>query len=301
MRAIDVLGLGAVAVDDILFVDHYPQADAKLPVLRRERHCGGLAATALVAAARLGARCAYAGVLGEDELSSFVLRRLREQEVDVSHTKITRGARPVASCIVVGQRGQTRNIFYDLNGVVGAGARWPSEEVIRSCCALLVDNIGVPGMIRAARIARRHGVPVVADFESDRDPSFPELLKLVDHLIVSRDFAARLTGTGDPEKSVQKLWTDQRNVVVVTAGASGCCYRGSDDPNVHHQPAFKVAAADTTGCGDVFHGAYAFGLARGMGLADRIRLASAAAAMKATRRGGQSGLPSLREVKKFMS
>ena len=63
----DVLGLGSVAVDDLLYVPHYPPADAKLQVRRRERQCGGLTATALVAAARLGARCAYAGVLGEDE------------------------------------------------------------------------------------------------------------------------------------------------------------------------------------------------------------------------------------------
>ena len=68
VKSIDVLGLGAVAVDDLIFVEAYPPADAKARVLRLERHCGGLAATALVAAALLGAHCAYAGVMGEDEL-----------------------------------------------------------------------------------------------------------------------------------------------------------------------------------------------------------------------------------------
>ncbi|MCY2954083.1 MAG: PfkB family carbohydrate kinase [Planctomycetota bacterium] len=299
-REIDVLGLGAVAVDDILFVESYPAADAKMRVLRRERHCGGLAATALVAAARLGGRCAYAGALGEDELSKFVLDCLDHRGVDVSYAKRVRGRRPVSSCIVVGQDGRTRNIFFDLNGVVGAAARWPAATVVRSCRVLLVDNIGVPGMIRAARIARRHGIPVVADFESDQHPQFGELLELVDHLIVSRDFAAKRSGVSDPAIAVQKLWATDREAVVVTAGASGCWYRGEGAAAARRQPAFQVAAVDTTGCGDVFHGAYAFGLARGLPLDERIRLASATAALKATRPGGQAGIPSLAAVKRFL-
>src|SRR5207253_1049385 len=72
----DILGLGCVAIDDLLYVDSYPLADTKVQVRRRERQCGGLTGTALVAAARLGSKCAYAGTLGEDELSQFVLDRL---------------------------------------------------------------------------------------------------------------------------------------------------------------------------------------------------------------------------------
>ena len=63
----DVLGVGCATVDDLLYVAAYPPADAKVPVLRRQRQCGGLVATALVAAARQGARCAYGGALGPDD------------------------------------------------------------------------------------------------------------------------------------------------------------------------------------------------------------------------------------------
>ena len=73
----DIVGLGCAAVDDLLYVPAYPPADAKVQIRRRERQGGGLTATALVAAARLGTRCAYAGVLGDDDLSEFVRRRLR--------------------------------------------------------------------------------------------------------------------------------------------------------------------------------------------------------------------------------
>jgi sulfofructose kinase len=68
-----------------------------------------------------------------------------------------------------------------------------------------------------------------------------------------------------------------------------------------YQPAFRVKAVDTTGCGDVFHGAYAFALARGMALEERIRLAAATAALKATQPGGQAGSPSLRAVRRYLN
>src|SRR5436305_6526894 len=80
----DVLGLGCVAVDDLLYVPAYPPADAKVRVRRRERQCGGLTASALVAAARLGSRCAFAGVLGDDEDSAFVVACFAREGIDTS-------------------------------------------------------------------------------------------------------------------------------------------------------------------------------------------------------------------------
>ena len=79
----DILGLGSVAVDDLVYVASYPQANAKVRVLDRERQCGGLTGTALAAAAKLGCRCAYAGVTGTDEASDFALAGLAAAGVSV--------------------------------------------------------------------------------------------------------------------------------------------------------------------------------------------------------------------------
>src|SRR2546425_9816943 len=91
----DLLGLGCTAVDDFLYVAAFPPADAKTRVLRRERHCGGLTATALVSAARLGAKCVYAGVLGEDEQSQFVLDCLQREGIAVDYALRRRGVGPI--------------------------------------------------------------------------------------------------------------------------------------------------------------------------------------------------------------
>jgi len=297
---IDVLGLGCTAVDEILYVNAWPAADAKTPVCRRERQCGGLTATALVAAARLGARCAYAGLLGEDEHSRFVCDMLHREGVDMSHAVRAQGARPVRSVIIVDERRQTRNIFYDLSGVEGAHAHQPRASVIRSSRVLFVDRFGVAGMRRAARIARAAGIPVVADLESAGHAGVRGLMRLADHLIVSEEFALEFTGCKHPAIAVARLRARGHEVAVVTCGERGCWFQERGWPLPRRQPAFKVRAVDTTGCGDVFHGAYAYALARGLPLGDRIRLSSATAAIKATRRGGQAGSPRLLELKRFL-
>jgi sulfofructose kinase len=299
VKRIDILGLGAVAVDDLLYVAAYPPPDGKEQVIGRDRQCGGLSATALVTAARLGARCAYAGVLGDDELSTFVLNRLEQAGVETSCVQRSPNARPVHSSIVVDRRHGTRNIFYDLEGVVGASTRTPAS-LITSARVLFVDHIGVPGMVRAARLARRAGIPVVADFDDHRHRQFRRLLALADHLIVSGEFAGKLTGARSPAQAVRKLARPDRQVTIVTCGDKGCWYLAVGSSSLQYQPAFKVKAVDTTGCGDVFHGAYAFALANGMALAARIRFAAATAALKATRAGGQTGIPSLAAVRKFL-
>jgi sugar/nucleoside kinase (ribokinase family) len=290
-----------VAIDDLLYVAAYPAPDSKVQIRRRERHCGGLTATALVAAARLGSRCAFAGVLGGDDLSQFVRERFRQEGVSVEHLRQRNEARPIHSVIVVDLAQKTRTILYDLEGAFGAEPDWPAEEVIRASRVLFVDHFGIEGMTRAARIARGAGIPVVADLESDEQPGFDALSDLVDHLVLSESFACKRTGAASGAEAAAKLWAAGRRAVVVTCGRDGAWFVGPEHPATpRHQPAFPVEVVDTTGCGDVFHGAYASALARGLDLAARVRFAAAAAALKATQCGGQAGIPTLEAVEKYL-
>jgi sugar/nucleoside kinase (ribokinase family) len=215
----DVLGFGAVAVDDLLYVDEYPPAGSKVRVQQRRRECGGLTGTALVAAARLGARCAYVGMLGPDELSQFVAERFGHEQIDLSHCVWRDDARPVHSTIVVDQVRRTRNVFASFEGAIGADPARPAAEFISAAGVLLVDHHGQLGTIRAARIARAAGVGVVADLERNPGGEFDDLLTLIDHLIVSASFAWQLTGKENPDEAVSKLWHGNRRAVVVTGGA----------------------------------------------------------------------------------
>lgn len=295
----DVVAFGVVAVDDLLSVPTYPAADQKMRVDGEERHCGGLAATALVAVSRLGGRGSYAGTLDDDELSRFVLDTLMAENVDVSRVKKTPGARPFFARIVVGRDRQTRNIFYRTDGARPLSPEDLDEDWIRSARVLFVDLFGVDACIRAAEIASEAEIPRVGDFERCDPPRFAELLALVDHPILPRDFALEFTKTASPEDACRALWSDDRATVVVTCGEDGCWYfEGQGEPV--HVPAIPVEAVETTGCGDVFHGAYALGLAEGLDTPARIQFASGAAALTATKPGGQAGIPDRETVEKLL-
>ncbi len=97
------------------------------------------------------------------------------------------------------------------------------------------------------------------------------------------------------------MWQEDREIVVVTDGANGCWYRSRESEEVKHRPAFEVDAIDTTGCGDVFHGAYCWALLQNLPIDERIRFASAAAAVKATRLGGSPAAPTIEEVSTLLS
>ena len=295
----DILGIGVVAVDDFYYVEHYPTPDTKLPARDEQRQGGGLTATAMVAAARLGCRTAFLAVLGEDEMSEFTIRELEQQGVDCSSVIRRDGARPFHSIIIVDDSNGHRTIIYTGKGVIPTAPEDISAELIANCRLLFVDHNFAAAAIRAADIAHTLGVPVVADAEAADDPLVLQLMDKVDHLIVSYELATRVTGLTAPEATVEALAHRQKACVAVTHGDRGCWYSEAGGP-VHHLPAFEVEVVDTTGCGDVFHGAYAAALSRNSSVEDAIRLASATAALKATRPGGRAGIPDLVTVQQFL-
>lgn len=297
----DLLGFGIVAVDDLIELSSFPASGSKQPIQSKQRQGGGIAGTALVAAARLGARCAYAGMLGDNDLSNFIRDGLRAEGIDVIRTQCPANAQPYHSIILVDRAGGERTILYSNQGVLAPAPETIDSSLVRSSRGLFLDWLGLEAAIHASRIAREHGIPVFADFESSENEKERELLTLTDHLIVPLEFAAAYTGITDPAAALHKVAQTPRAVTAVTDGARGCWFMEGTDGQVRHQDAFKVNVVDTTGCGDVFHGAYAAAILHGRDAAQAIRFAAAAAAKKATVPGGQAGIPNRAVVEAMLA
>jgi sugar/nucleoside kinase (ribokinase family) len=309
----DILGLGVVAVDDLLYVDCFPRPNTKMRIHSKRRQGGGLTATALVAAARLGARTAFMAVLGDDELSRFTLQEMERGGVDCAPVLRREEARPVHAVVIVDRSTGERTILYADDGVVPIRPEEIGADLIAGCRLLFVDFTAAEGGLRAVELAHAHGIPVVADIEQESAPCMADLIPLVDHLIVDAEMAGRATGETQPESMVRRLAQPspggaqphsggarpERACTVVTAGEKGCWY-AEWGGQVHHFPAYRVNVVDTTGCGDVFHGAYAACIAGGESVPAAIRIATAAAALKATQPGGRSGIPTRPVVEAFL-
>ncbi|MDQ7026362.1 MAG: PfkB family carbohydrate kinase [Anaerolineae bacterium] len=292
----DVLGIGAAAIDDLLFVADYPKEDTKMKVERVERHGGGLVATALVAAHRLGLRAAFAGVLGHDDESKWITADLRREGVDTTPVTVLPDTFPIHAYIIVDSQHHSRTILYNQDSRRLTRDDLPDEATIRATGILMIDDTVNGDITQIAGIAQQFGIPVIADFE--RSSSLAQATE-IDHLIVPEHYAYRATGVNDPLEAAKLLWHEQRHIVVLTSGADGCWYYVGGE-GIKHQSAFKVKVVDTTGCGDVFHGAYAAALHCGWDVDRRIKFASAAAALSATHAGGRQGIPDKTQVETLM-
>lgn len=293
----DVIGLGYSAVDYLGIVPHMPEMDTKLEIECFSRQGGGVTATAMVAAARLGARAAFIGAVGDDDLGEFTIRELEAEGVDTSHVVRAPGASSQFSFIMVHKPTGKRTILWTRSNVPPLDPAALDREFVKSCKVLHIDRHEVRAAIQAARWAHDAGAIVAMD-AGTYAPDVGELLPLADVLIASQAFAAELTGVADPAQSVRTLLMGRR-IAGVTCGEKGSWFATSDG-DAFHAPAFEVDVVDTTGAGDVFHGAFSFGLARRWDVRRCARFASAVAALKCTKLGGRAGIPTYTEVEQFL-
>jgi len=297
-KKFDVIGLGACAVDFLGIVPSFPQPDTKNRMTEFIQQGGGPVATALVALARLGAKVSFVGKLGENELSRFVLDGFRKEGVDTSGVIREKDAGPYFAFIVVEKENGQRTIWWSDQMVRGLRKEELSGEFITSGKILHLDEYDLPSAIQAATWAKEAGVKVVLDAETPQRRELADLLKLVDFLVVPEEFALGFSRYESVEKAADFLLQTGPLAVVITQGIKGSFACTSD--RSFRQDIFEVPVVDTTGCGDVFHGGFIYGLLKNWPLEITVEFATAVSALKCEKLGGRTGCPTFPKVKEFL-
>jgi sugar/nucleoside kinase (ribokinase family) len=175
-------------------------------------------------------------------------------------------------------------------------------SAIKSAKYLHVNGRHWDACLKAVKLAKNAGVQISFDGGANRyRPELRELLPLTDACIVAQDFAEKYTSEGDCLKAAKILSSSGPSLVVITQGKKGSWIFQRNGKSFH-QPAFlSPDTIDTTGCGDSYHGAFLFGLLKGLELEDTAAFASAVASINSRFLGGRTGLPSLQHVQSFLS
>ena len=292
----DIVGLGYCGLDYLSLVPYIPRDD-KVEILESLVQGGGPAATATCAAAQLGLQSAFMGTVGKDERGRSIIAGLNSAGVFTDRMRIReRGESPAAFCWTEASTGQ-RSIAWTRGEIAPLRPDEVDGELIRHARVLHLDGHQAEAAIHAAEIARANNVTVSID-AGTLVPGIERLLELSDIVIASEKFAERLTEDSNPERSVRKLFGGIRKFAAVTLGAAGCV--GFDGTKFWNQAAFSVDVVDTTGAGDVFHGAFLYKYVKGGDWAECLRFASAVSAQKCTKFGGRTGIPTLAETKSFL-
>jgi sugar/nucleoside kinase (ribokinase family) len=293
----DLLGLGMSVLDTIQVVGHFPVGAGVTRVLRSAIMGGGPVPTALCAASRLGAKAAILDRIGDDWRGERIREDYAKFGVDTTFLIGEPDRSTSLGTVLVRQSDGERHLLFEEGDFTPLTTAELPHDALAACRILHLNGRHWPACIDAARSVRERGRLVSFDGGAHRfDAKHLELFPLVDILIVAADYASRLAGTTSREDQLEALAQWGAEIVGITDGAAGSWFLTRDGQGFH-QPAFPVdKVIDTTGCGDVFHGAFLFALLRGDPPRDASRLASATAAISAGGLGGRGRLPGLDEV-----
>lgn len=294
----DVTGIGSISIDFIGTAEAWPPPGGKVPLSSFSVQGGGVIATALSAVSRLGGSARFAGVLGYSEMAVQALETLKRDGVDTSLVLRRAGAEPIRAFVFSDTTSGERTIFFTRDGVEYPDPEeFPDTDWFRTTRTLLVSAGAGNSGLKMAQAAQCEGLPVILDAEHVT-PLSKAFLQASDYIVVPWTFASAYTGSVDLDEATQGLWLRPRQFVVITLGDQGC---STFDGNILRRfPAIPVETIDTTGCGDVFHGAFALAVARKEPIEQACRFASAAAALCATRLGGRAGIPNRETVEDLL-
>lgn len=291
---IDVLCVGAGTYDLVYSVDRHPQPDEKIRATSFVGCGGGPAANGAVTVARLGLQAAFAGYLGNDIFGNAHIDEL--QQAGVHTDLVARGEYSSALSVVMVKPDGSRALvnYRRPESFLTAGS---VDFSVVDTRVILFDGHEPYISPALAKSARQRGIPTVLDAGSIHSGT-EELASLVDYLVCSERFGLDFTGETTEDRALEKLGAYAPNVII-TVGHRGLVWKNAAGSG--RLQTYKVKAVDTTGAGDVFHGALAACLAQKMEWLQSLAYASAAGALCCTKIGARLGIPSREEVEGLLA
>jgi sugar/nucleoside kinase (ribokinase family) len=290
---VDVVGVGINATDTIIRLPRFPSLDSKVEMLSAETKPGGQVASAIVACRRWGLTARYVGKIGDDAAGKLQAEEMQREGVE-AHWITARGCASQTAFILVDEPSGERTVLWKREPGIALRPEDLKRDWIRGARALLVDGHDTEAAGRAACWAREEKIPVAGDFDN-LYAGIQVLLQYVDFPITSKEFPERLTGEPDLLKSLPRIFREFKcRMIGATLGRFGAL--AWDGDRFILSPGFRVKALDTTGAGDIFHGAFLDGLVRGWQAEEILEFSCAAAALNCQAPGARGGIASLAEI-----
>jgi sugar/nucleoside kinase (ribokinase family) len=293
------LGIGLNATDTLLLVREFPPYAGKVPFEREMLSPGGQVATAIVSCARLGLRAKYIGTVGDDLRGRIQRESLEGTGVDASSVIVREGCPNQTAYIVIDERTGERTILWQRADCLRLLPSEIRSEEIAGAKLLHIDGYDIDAATYAASVARHHGIPVSLDVDTIYS-GFESVLKYVDYLVAGSGWPAKWTGLSDPFLALTALQQEYgMRVAAMTLGDEGAL--ALYDNTWFYSAAFDVHTVDTTGAGDVFHGAFCYAMLSGIGMQEALDFSNAAAALNCTDIGARGHVPYRAEVEDLIA
>jgi sulfofructose kinase len=294
----DVVGVGQNATDTLILLSHFPAYAGKVAFERELLSPGGQVASALVTCAKLGLRVKYIGTVGDDERGRIQLESLRESGINLDDVEVRENCPNQTAYILIDQATGERTVLWQRNDCLRLDPESMTVEKITSARLLHIDAHDTATVAKAAQIARDHRIPVTVDVDTIYH-GFDQVLPHVDYLVASSEFPVQWTNERDPFRALEMIQEEFHiPVAAMTLGALGALARV--EGSFIYSPAFVVNCADTTGAGDVFHGAFCYAVLQKMPMRETLEFSNAMAALNCTALGARGGISTIEQARALM-
>jgi sulfofructose kinase len=289
--------VGISVLDRIFTVDALPKEEGKFFASAFKEQGGGPAATAAVALARLGAQVDMIARVGDDATGRTIVDELAREGVGVDTMRINKGAQSTQASILVDKNGNRIIVSYP-SPSLDPDASFMDFIDFSKYDAVLADVRWHEGTKKAFEIAKKLNIPTVLDADITNQ-NIEDLVALASHSVFSKPGLLNYAKKQNIDEALAFAKSNNNGQVYVTLGGDG--YKYYQDGNIIQRSSFKVDVVDTTGAGDVFHGAFAYGICTDMSISEILKFSSAVSALKCTVAGGRTGIPTLKQVEAFLA
>ena len=298
LKIFDAAGFGVTTLDYICIVDKLANYRKDTIIKDVRLYGGGCVSTALVALNRLGGSSSLITLLGNDWIGKEVLKGLKKEKIDCSGVEFKKDQLTTFSFVQVNNKHGKKAISNYPGVSKYLEFNEKAQEIINKSNLLLIDGVLPNEDIKAAKFAHKVGIKVMLDCNLLTNGT-KELLQYIDYLITSESFLYDYAKTNNIRNAIKKINSDYKpRILVSTLGKEGSITLV--DNEVKHVKVFNVKVKDTTGCGDVYHGAFIFGLLRKWDVLDIMTFATAVSSIKAMHYGGRPGIPDFKETISFL-
>lgn len=259
---------------------------------------GGPAFNAACLCALWGARTYLISRVGDDEYGEILTKILSDYGVESEYLIRQKGSETPYSYIFVDSQTGSRTIFNRPGKLFDV----PTCELTSAPDVILTD--GHESTLSIEMIKQHPRAKSIIDAGSCRESTL-EVAKYVDYLVCSEDFVRQYTkkeiNLNDKSECLDiynEIKRINNRTVIVTLGGRGLLYEANG--KLCHLPAYPVKVVDTTGAGDIFHGAFAYGVDQRLALLENLKQSAMAAAISIGTFGSQKSIPTLEHIKQSL-
>lgn len=291
-----IISIGNVAYDVTIPMDHFPVENTKYRLYEKVECGGGQASNMAYLLAKWGMDVAFVGVVGDDCYGAQIKKEFDEIKVNTKYLELSDRHYTTMSMIIASQESGSRTILSCRNKDI---LMTPVEINDIKPDMILLD--GQEPVMANALLDKNPDAIVIID-AGRVSANVTQLAKRSNHVVTSKEYAEGVTGVKidyDNPKTIVGLYkkmeeTFPESVIVITLESKGCLYK--HEGKIQIMPSIKVKTVDSTAAGDIFHGAYAYGIANNLPFLEVLRLANITAATSVTKLGGRLSIPTLEEI-----